>query len=156
MNYAAQIDENEDVQRVIVIPDGETEEYCATLGLTGTWRHAPTLCGIGMRFHEGGFYPHWYQVEGAGAGDDDEPSGFQAGREVWHNGAVWVSTVDYNVSEPGVALWHRKDGTWIAPTGAGDAYALGAEVTHSGQMWRSTVDANVWEPGVFGWDVLTP
>lgn len=151
MNYAALVDGNDDVQQVIVIPPGETEAYCAALGLPGTYRHAPILCAIGQHHDQGTFYTYWFQIPGADAGPDGAESGFPESYEMWHNGAAWVSTVGFNVWEPGVANWHRKDGTWVAPTGSTDAYALDAEVFHAGEWWISDQDANVSEPGVAGW-----
>lgn len=74
---------------------------------------------------------------------------------VSHVGGQWVSLVDANVWEPGVANWRADSGEefpdWVQPTGAPDAYSAGAKVSHVGKHWTSDVEANVWEPGVYGW-----
>lgn len=135
--YAAQIDENGDVEQVIVIPSVEdAAAYTAALGLAGTWVPAEQdakCAGIGQRLHEGRFYAHWYQVPGADAGGEDEPSGYQTGREVWHNGAVRVSKIDFNVNEPlddAPTTWSRKDGQYVIP--AGWQYQPGEDLTDDG------------------------
>ena len=75
---------------------------------------------------------------------------------VTHNSKTWISLVDANVWEPGVANWAIYDpGTgwpaWVQPSGSTDAYPAGAKVSHVERHWTSDVDANVWEPGVYGW-----
>jgi len=74
---------------------------------------------------------------------------------VSHGGKDWLSLVDANVWEPGVANWAVGDGeewpVWIQPTGAHDTYATGAKVSHLELHWVSSVDNNSWEPGVYGW-----
>lgn len=74
---------------------------------------------------------------------------------VTHAGDQWVSLVDANVWEPGVANWRADSGEefpdWVQPTGAHDAYPAGAKVSHASKHWTSDVGDNVWEPGVYGW-----
>ena len=75
---------------------------------------------------------------------------------VTHAGGQWVSLVDANVWEPGVANWRADSGEefpdWVQPTGASDAYPVGAKVSHVGKHWINNTPDNVWEPGVYGWD----
>lgn len=85
---------------------------------------------------------------------------YLAGDVVEHDGAVWVSTLNGNVWEPGVSGWRRqrKDGkpaAWVQPTGAHDAYRLGEKVTVGGSVYVSVIDFNVWSPEVYpaGWAV---
>ena len=85
---------------------------------------------------------------------------YLAGDVVEHDGAVWVSTLNGNVWEPGVSGWRRqrKDGKPAAfqqPTGAHDAYRLGEKVTVGGSVYVSVIDFNVWSPEVYpaGWAV---
>jgi len=137
MNYAALVDANDDVQQVIVIPEGETEAYCTALGLAGTWRHAPVLCAIGQHHHEGEFFSYWFQIPGADTGPDGAESGFPEGFETWHNGKAWVSRVDFNVNEPlddAATTWSRKDGQYVTP--AGWQYQVGEEVQEAGTWYR--------------------
>ena len=159
MRYAADLDENGDVLRVLVVPadtpDGAA--YCAALGISGEWRDAPELCAIGQRYHEGQYYSHWRQIAGADTGPEGAEDGWPVGAEVWHSGEIWVSTTSGNVWEPGVSGWRVKgeEGqapAWEQPTGTHDAYVAGAVVSHNGTTWTNTHgDGNVWEPGVFGW-----
>ena len=159
MRYAADLDENGDVLRVIVIPGDVTDAaaYCAAVGIAGEWRDCPDLPAIGQRYHEGRYYPHWQQIAGADLGPDGAESGFPEGFEVWHAGEVWVSTTAGNVWEPGTSGWRRAGEPdapppWQQPTGAHDAYAAGAVVTHNGKVWLNNHgNGNNWEPGVFGW-----
>lgn len=88
---------------------------------------------------------------------------YLAGDVVEHDGAVWVSTLNGNVWEPGVSGWRRqrKDGkpaAWVQPTGAHDAYRLGEKVTVGGSVYVSVIDFNVWSPEVYpaGWAVEEP
>ena len=85
---------------------------------------------------------------------------YLAGDVVEHDGAVWVSTLNGNVWEPGVSGWRqqRKDGNpaaFVQPTGAHDAYRLGEKVTHNGTVYVSILDFNVWSPETYpaGWAV---
>ena len=85
---------------------------------------------------------------------------YLAGDVVEHDGAVWVSTLNGNVWEPGVSGWRRqrKDGkpaAFVQPTGAHDAYRLGEKVTVDGTVYVSVIDFNVWSPEVYpaGWAV---
>ena len=163
MRYAAEIDGDGDVLRVIVIPDAATDAaaYCSSVGIAGTFRDCPSLTAIGQRYHEGRYYSHWRQIAGADTGPEGAESGYPEGAEVWHNGEVWVSTTPGNVWEPGVSGWRRKgeEGqapAWVQPTGEHDAYVDGAVVSHNGETWTNTHgNGNVWEPGVFGW-LLVP
>ena len=88
---------------------------------------------------------------------------YLVGDVVEHDGAVWVSTLNGNVWEPGVSGWRRqrKDGkpaAWVQPTGAHDAYRLGEKVTVGGSVYVSVIDFNVWSPEVYpaGWAVEEP
>ena len=85
---------------------------------------------------------------------------YLAGDVVEHDGAVWVSTLNGNVWEPGVSGWRRqrKDGkpaAYVQPTGAHDAYRLGEKVTVDGTVYVSVIDFNVWSPETYpaGWAV---
>ena len=98
-------------------------------------------------------YPDWVQPLGA---HDAWPKDAR----VMHSSNAWVSLVENNVWEPGIANWRQlvlfvpsgpSIPEWIQPTWAGDAYQLGDRVTHSGATWESTAANNVWEPGVYGW-----
>ena len=155
MRYAADLDEAGDVIRVICIPGdvADAAAYCAGLGIAGEWRDAEGLPAIGQRYHEGAYYYHWRQIEGADTGPEGAESGYPEGAAVWHAGEPWVSSVANNVWEPGVSGWHRAGEAppWTQPTGAHDSYGIGARVTHAGTTWESEVAANVWEPGVYGW-----
>lgn len=82
---------------------------------------------------------------------------------VTHTGKEWITTLDFNVWEPGVAGWADKATgqvpeppqnewpEWVQPTGGHDAYNVGAKVTFQGARYISLINANVWQPGVFGW-----
>lgn len=154
-NYAALMDASNDIAQVIVIPEGEdAETYCPSIGLSGTWKNTADLPGIGWREVAGEFYPHWFQIVGAGAGPEGAESGFAVGDEMFHDGAVWISTTAFNVFIPGVAGWHRKDRTWVQPSGAADAYDIGDKVFYGGTEWENTQAANVFAPGVAGWTDL--
>jgi Carbohydrate binding domain. len=37
----------------------------------------------------------------------DSTNPYMKGDKVRHNGKVWISTIDYNVSEPGIAGWEE-------------------------------------------------
>lgn len=85
---------------------------------------------------------------------------YVAGDVVEHNGALWESTLNGNVWEPGVSGWRkkRKDGKPAAfqqPTGAHDAYRQGEKITHNGTVYVSVIDFNVWSPEAYaaGWAV---
>ena len=109
MKYAALLDASGDVENVITCPaDRDPVAHVAALGLAGEWADAgeglPTA-GIGWHHHAGGFYPHWVQIAGAEAGPEEAESGYPEGAEVWHNGQAWLSTVAFNVWEPGVFGW---------------------------------------------------
>lgn len=125
---------------MIVVPDGlpDVPAYVATLGLAGDWKDAPELPGLGYRYHEGDFYPHWRQIAGADTGPDDAASGYPTGFEVWRDGAVWVSRINFNVSEPLAdgtpTTWSRKDGTFVTP--AGWQYQPGEDVQEGGVWYR--------------------
>lgn len=78
---------------------------------------------------------------------------------VSHAETSWVSTVDNNVWEPGVANWRevREDGgvpEWRQPTQAKDAYHTGDQVMFEGEEWTSSIDDNTWSPAGYpaGWD----
>lgn len=74
---------------------------------------------------------------------------------VTYDGGQWVSLVDANVWEPGVANWRADSDeefpVWVQPTGAHDSYKTGDKVSHLGLHWASDINDNVWEPGVYGW-----
>ena len=85
---------------------------------------------------------------------------YLAGDVVEHDGAVWVSTLNGNVWEPGVSGWRRqredgKPAAYQQPTGAHDAYRLGEKVTVGGSVYVSVIDFNVWSPETYpaGWAV---
>jgi len=139
--YAARLDANGDADWVIVLPDGlsDVPAYVASLGLSGEWKDPPELPGLGYRFWDGGFYPHWQQIAGADDPDapDDAESGYPTGYEVWRDGAARVSRVPNNVNEPldGVSTtWSRKDGVYVVP--AGWQYQPGEEVQEGGTWFR--------------------
>ncbi len=163
MSYAAEIDQNSKVVRVIV-----GDPAWATEHLGGTWvetsdpynpdpENPVQYCGPGHGYADNLpelFAPVWEQP----VADPEGNWPYNGGEIVWHNGRLWknVMTGVPNVWEPGVSGWHDAPEVglpaWVQPTGAHDAYPLGAEVTHNGFNWRNTgSDANVWEPGVFGW-----
>jgi len=95
----------------------------------------------------------WVQPTGA-------HDAYLKGDEVEHDDKLWVSTVDYNVWEPGVSGWREQsseDGTpaeWAQPTGAHDAYQTGDLVTFEGEVWESVIDNNTWSPTDYpqGWE----
>jgi len=99
----------------------------------------------------------WVQPTGA-------HDAYLKGDEVEHDDKLWVSTVDYNVWEPGVSGWREKAGTdedgnevpadWIQPTGTHDAYHTGDRVTFEGEVWESVIDNNTWSPTDYpqGWE----
>ena len=146
--YAARIDANGDTDWIIVIPDtAEAEAYCAALGLSGTWRPCASLPGKGWRYHEGGYYPHWRPISGADLGDEGAESGYPVGWESWHDGAVWVSRVPFNVTVPTLADptgWGRADGVYTIP--AGWQYQPGEDITEDGETWFRVVQATGFRP----------
>ena len=87
--------------------------------------------------------------------------------ECEHNGKEWVTTLDYNVWEPGVAGWADKATgqvpeppqnewpEWVQPTGGHDAYNVGDKVTFQGTRYVSLINGNVWSPTAYpqGWQV---
>lgn len=95
----------------------------------------------------------WVQPTGA-------HDAYLKGDEVEHDDKLWVSTVDYNVWEPGVSGWREQsseDGTpaeWVQPTGTHDAYHTGDRVTFGGEVWESVIDNNTWSPTDYpqGWE----
>ena len=163
--YAAEVDVNGIVQRVIVGSPEWAVEY-----LGGTWVETVdpyieepqevVYCGPGYGYADNlpeKFAPVW--VQPVAAADGTWP--YNGGEIVFHEGRLWknVTVGVPNVWEPGVSGWHDAPETglpqWVQPTGAHDAYPLNAEVTHNGSNWRNTgSNANVWEPGVFGWVVF--
>lgn len=82
------------------------------------------------------------------------------GDERTFQGKTWVSTMDYNVWDPGVSGWREvvAEGypAWVQPAGAHDAYARGDRVTYQGADYESAIDANVWSPTGYpaGWTAL--
>ena len=99
-------------------------------------------------------YPAWIQPLGA---HDVWP----LDTKVMYNGNPWISLVDNNVWEPGVANWRQLTliapsgaaviPAWIQPTGAHDAYQIDDQVTYNEKTWISIAADNVWAPGVYGW-----
>ena len=99
----------------------------------------------------------WVQPTGA-------HDAYLKGDEVEHDDKLWVSTVDYNVWEPGVSGWREQAGTdedgnevpadWVQPTGTHDAYHTGDRVTFGGEVWESVIDNNTWSPTDYpqGWE----
>ena len=90
----------------------------------------------------------WVQPTGA-------HNAYMINSTVTYSGKTWLSLVDYNVWQPGVANWREQTSgsnpIWIQPTGAHDAYDIPARVSHNGFNWQTQINDNVWEPGVYGW-----
>lgn len=91
----------------------------------------------------------------------DATTAYMAGDVVTHNGRMWVSTVDYNVWEPGVSGWHEKptDGSvpeWVRPSGTHDSYQTGDHVMFEGTEYVSKIDNNTWSPIDYpdGWEAV--
>ena len=84
------------------------------------------------------------------------------GNIVSHNGKNWVSLLDWNVWEPGVANW-REDveegegpAAWVQPTGALDTYNVGDQVTFEGAVYESLIANNNYSPTDYpqGWKLI--
>lgn len=96
------------------------------------------------------FAPRWVQPV---ASTDEGWTWYNRGEVVFHNGRLWVSTMNENVWEPGVSGWRRtptKPGrppAWTPPTGAHDPWQAGEYVRYRGVEYVSLVDNNVWQPG---------
>jgi hypothetical protein len=81
--------------------------------------------------------------------------------EVLHNGKTWVSTIPFNVWEPGISSWREvvPEGApppdWVQPDST-NPYMIGDKVTFEGQIWESLIDNNVWSPTGYpqGWAVV--
>ena len=147
--YAAELDAIGDVLRVIVIrPDADSAaEECAAHGIAGAWRDCPSLPGKGWRYHAGGYYPHWRQIEGADTGPEGAESGYPQGAEVWGAGAVRVSRAPFNVTEPSDTVatgWSRADGRYVVP--AGWQYQPGEDLTEDGETWHRVTQATSFRP----------
>ncbi|MFN2347605.1 MAG: hypothetical protein ABR616_18070, partial [Dermatophilaceae bacterium] len=90
---------------------------------------------------------------------------YAAGDVTWHDGHLWVSTMNQNVWEPGVSAWRRtptRPGVppvWTQPTGAHDAWKIDEHVMHNDQEWVCTqgdgAGNNVYEPSVWGWTAVS-
>lgn len=99
-----------------------------------------------------------YRLVNAFTGEPDECE---------HTGKEWITTLDFNVWEPGVAGWADKATgqvpeppqnewpEWVQPTGGHDAYNVGAKVTFQGARYISLINGNVWSPAAYpqGWQV---
>lgn len=103
-------------------------------------------------------YPEWVQPTGA-------TDAYAKGAKVSHNDKHYISAVENNVYEPGVAGWtevtDNDDSTktiaeFVQPTGASDAYQTGDKVTFNGSTYESTIDNNVWSPTAYpaGWKLV--
>lgn len=158
MPYYAELDENNQVLRVIVADD---PQWIANR-LGGNWVETQTdaieqYAGIGF-YHDDSsqwkFAPQWVQP----AGSQDS---YPLGAYCYHDGQIWQSKLPDNVWEPGVVGWRdpiSEVPQWQQPVGSVDAYALNDVVFHNGKEWQSNVPANVWEPGADGitqWDDVT-
>ena len=52
----------------------------------------------------------WAKVSGEDIPEWEQPSStnpYMMGDKVRHNGYIWISTLDYNIWEPGIAGWDR-------------------------------------------------
>ena len=106
----------------------------------------------------------------------DSTNPYMTGDKVTHNGYLWISDIDYNVYEPGVAGWTCLDpepepepepeptpepepsdyDVWVQPDSA-NPYKIGDRVhfpTADDPVYESDYDNNVWAPNVFGWHVV--
>ena len=97
----------------------------------------------------------WVQPQGS-------HDAYRVGSYVTYNGKDWLTTIDYNVWEPGVYGWMEygvEPGPypplWEQPGSAEDAYVLGAHVEYHHPdrteiYWESLIAANTTEPGADG------
>lgn len=145
MSYAAELDGNNIVLRVIV---GTAAEATALLG--GTWADvgAGLDAGIGYLLYDGTFYAPW-----VGTTNAMDVYGLGAWRYHPVSRLVFENITPDNAFEPGVSGWRNRTGEWpqwFQPAGAHDAYRLNNKVSDAGRRWTSTNDANVWPPGTPG------
>lgn len=162
--YFAELDANSLVTRVVVCDDPQWLET----RLGGIWietadPYSPNAqevayCGPGYGHDpEWGvrFAPQWVQpVAILEPEEGEEPwTWYHVGEVTFHNGHLWVSTINENVWEPGHANWRRTPTTpgvppiWVEPSGSTDAYNIGEHVMHNDQEYVSDIDANGFEPG---------
>ena len=156
MRYFAQADNRNQVTSVVVCEDISWIQK----NLGGTWVETKIddavekYAGIGSYFesdHPIRFASQWVQP------DPGVTEGYSANSYFWHNGKIYQSTRDNNVSEPGTRGWKDKDElipTWKKLATTDDAWNLDAEVLHRGKQWKSLVRDNVGEPGAVGSESL--
>jgi len=156
IKYFAQTDIRNQVTSVVVCDDIAWLQ--AKLG--GTWvetkieEDVEKYAGIGYYVEPGHpirFASKWVQP------DPGVTEGYPANSYFWHNGKIYQSTRDNNVSEPGTREWKDKTElipTWKKPATTDDAWNLDVEVLHRGKHWKSLVRDNVGEPGAVGSESL--
>lgn len=116
-----------------------------------------------LRSWEQNIIPTWEQPEST--------NGFMAGDKVYHNGLLYVSTVDYNTWEPGIEgnPWElvveeqpevsepENSEPEVKEYVAGTLYAMGDHVIFNGVEYESLIDNNSWSPADYpaGWAEVT-
>lgn len=129
------------------------------------WRPdvAGSLYARMLRSWEQNIIPTWEQPEST--------NGFMAGDKVYHNGLLYVSTVDYNTWEPGIEgnPWElvveeqpedsepENSEPEVKEYVAGTLYAMGDHVIFNDIEYESLIDNNSWSPADYpaGWAEVT-
>ena len=115
-----------------------------------------------LRSWEQNIIPTWEQPEST--------NGFMTGDKVYHNGLLYVSTVDNNTWEPGIEgnPWElvveeqpeeQPEGSEpeVKEYAAGTLYAMGDRVIFNDVKYESLIDNNSWSPVDYpaGWTEVT-
>ncbi len=168
--YAAEVDQNAEVLRVLVAP---SVGWCE-LFFGGVWIETSdpyivepqtvAYCGPGHHYDPGvaeRFVGDEWTQEKATTPDPDDGSYFYAtqGQLTWYDAGTgaraWrnlLPTGSPNVFPPPTNWREYPMGAehplWVQPTGAFDAYPAGFVVEHNAAVWESVIDANTTEPGL--------
>lgn len=119
---------------------------------------ASSLYARVLRSWEQNVIPTWEQPEST--------NGFMTGDKVYHNGLLYVSTVDYNTWEPGIEgnPWElvveeqpEDSESKVYDYAVGSLYAMGDHVIFNGVEYESLIDNNSWSPADYpaGWAEVT-
>jgi len=140
--YFAEIGPDAQVLRVVVAED--VEWLVDTLG--GTWEETlidgtqEDYAGISMfdtEYVAKERFVHTWQPLGA--------EGYPKGAKVWHAGHGWLSLMDKNVTEPGVAFWRNYAEAfplWVQPQSEVYGYQKNERVTYNGTRYISLINGN--------------
>lgn len=116
---------------------------------------ASSLYARVLRSWEENVIPTWEQPEST--------NGYMTGDRVYHNGLLYISTVDNNTWEPGIGntpwelVVEENSEPEVREFSASNLYAMGDHVIFNGVEYESLIDNNSWSPADYpaGWAEVT-